>query len=292
MRSAARGVSLLHCQSPLRRYQHSRLLPCVLLPAKASISTAATKVWYIKRDSRVGSVAGFLLDHARGRPGASPDSALDKEVMDDTSNATQQRISLEPRSLPPLEAMGPTAIARAMNAIALCNRYLARDCASDPPTKQLRVVFVPSFRVFVQRPEDGQSTRSGDGQLRRSVQLHLRTLHCTPYEGAPGTAVDDEDDDLIRISVQTDVRRLSGLVSNRWSDARDGRNSSAVVLQAMGPRCINTLVRALAMSWQRSARGHEGDASEAGFACLPTHIQQPDDASDTFSCLQCELIPP
>jgi len=110
-----------------------------------------------------------------------------------------------------------------------------------------------------------------------------------------------EDEDIIRVAAATDILRLSGLITSRWSQMELGfLRGSGVFLQAMGPRSIDKMVRALAMSWQKSARRYEGDVSEVGFACLPMHIPLPPadrgaaggSSHKRFSGVQCVLVPP
>merc|ERR1711865_954885 len=90
----------------------------------------------------------------------------------------------------------------------------------------------------------------------------------------------DPSIDVINVAARTDVRRLSGMVFARWSEGQEVSSSPPVLLQAMGPQCINTLVRALALTWQKSARSHEVDeaGTEPGFFSLPSHIRLADDA--------------
>lgn len=178
-------------------------------------------------------------------------------------------------ALPLLEAMGQGPINRAVNAVALCNRFLeGRDCG--------RLAFVPVVRLFVQHPdapgaagEDAADADGGelgrDASPRRAMRFHLRLLPPPRAAGAEPRA----GDDVIRVATVTDVVRLSGLISSRWANAEAGIDVSGIYLQAMGARCIDTMVRALAMSWQKKARSYEGAYEEAGFACLPTHMALP-----------------
>lgn len=206
--------------------------------------------------------------------------------------------------LPPLEAMGPTAISRAVNAIALCNRFIMeRDrcdrreiaaggaaAGSGTTAAPVRfVAFVPSVRVFVDR--EGRESRPdlpAEFELRRSMRMHLRLvsppqLLVAAAAGSAEAAGVAPGSDVIRVALKTDPRRLSGLISSQWSRFEDGRSlpRAAVLVQAMGPRCIDKMVWALAMAWQRSSRAPsfeegEGDLpSEVGFSCLPTHIELP-----------------
>jgi len=252
-------------------------------------SGAGEGVWVVHENSRVAAVAGALraATTAAGVGGAAASGAP----------ATPS----SPSSLPVLQAMGAGSISRAVNAVALCNRFLEEDGGS---AGMHRLAFVPVVKLWVQhwstsraavegqaaspseghvgeegeewRPPPPQDRREGPPAAapRRATRLHLRLV---PREAAllPG-----EGEDVIRVAAATDALRLSGLIATRWSQLELGISSSpGVFLQAMGPRSIGTLVQALAMSWQKTARSYETDIAEAGFAVLPTQLALPPGAA-------------
>ncbi|CAE8641992.1 unnamed protein product, partial [Polarella glacialis] len=141
-----------------------------------------------------------------------------------------------------------------------------------------RLAFAPFVRVFVQREpsQDNSEAENSAGELahvRRSMQLQLRAVPLQNFSQAEASEAKDGDEvDIIRVAAATDLRRLSGLVVSRWEQAEAGL-PTPIVLQAMGPKSINIMVRSLAAAWQKSARSHEGDLQHAGFSCMPMHME-------------------
>lgn len=241
---------------------------------RRSFNRVSFGVWHVKQETKVPALAAALF----GR------------TMNETAkSAASTGVDGEP-GLVLLEAMGAPALSRAMNAMALCNRFLERPKEPSIQPSSFRVAFVPVNHVFVRRTDAdvGNPLERGPDELRRSVKLQLRLVPC-PSRGRGGQ---DSNVDVIKVAAQTNVTRLSGTLAARWAESQEISASPPVLLQAMGPGCINTMVRALALSWQKSARCHEADGgdSQPGFACLPSHIQLPDDAEGKFSAVQCELL--
>merc|ERR1712129_281706 len=123
------------------------------------------------------------------------------------------------RGLPKLEAMGASALSRAMNAMALCNRFLERPQEADVAPLLFRVAFVPVNHVFVRRTDQEVSNplERGPDELRRSVQLQLQLVPHT----SRGNGGQDSHVDVVKVAVKTDVRRLSGMLSARWAESQE-----------------------------------------------------------------------
>jgi len=236
-------------------------------------------VWHVNRESRIAAVAAGIFNRATSHNAAGSKDSMLHSGVDSGSE------------LPTLEAMGPFAISRAVNGLALCNRFLEKPKDPSALPSSHRVAFMPANRVFVKRTdmEKPNPLEREEDELRRSVELSLR-LVSPPSRPA---AAQDPGIDIINVASRTDVLRLSGLVFSRWCETQN-RVSPPVILQALGPRCISNMVRALALTWERSTRSHEvgDDSSEPGFFCLPSHIQLSDDAPGQYSGLQCELLSP
>lgn len=224
-------------------------------------------VWFVTAESRVAALAGAIFSCT-----AAPS---------DGHTAT----------LPALEAMGPAAISRAVNALALCNRFVERN-----PGRPW-VTFVPSFRIFLhEMPSKGGEALPGqadDSEIRCSVRLRLEMEPREAEHVSFGR--DTAGVDVIRVASKTDHKRLSGLVTTRWDRQLHGEDP--VVMQAMGARCIETMVRTLAMAWQTSAR--EAEVGEDCFRCLVSHLALEDQGGDggpdrpqRFSGVECWLVAP
>lgn len=220
-------------------------------------------------------------------------SSLHKTVISSVSGDTSGAASAGGlRKLPTLEAMGAFGISRALSGMALCNRLLENPedgCAVSSSHRPLRVAFKPIVRVFVLRSDNAEPNpldRSPD-EIRKCMELQLRLVH-SPLKLS---RLEQGDVDIIRVAAKTDLRRLGGMIYQRWCEYEEDSTSPMVTVQAMGPKSTSTMVRALALSWQKSARSHDGDVSEAGFVCLVSHIQLPDDDKENlYSPVQCELI--
>jgi len=220
-------------------------------------------VWHIYNSSKTAALAGALFGRAVGW---------------DTSV----------RGLPTVEAEGRECVSRAMNALALCNRYL------QSREELALLAFVPILRTYVEKAGPHAGSEAGafpnietveDTRARYAVQLHLRYVQPREPTG---------DEDVLRVASQTNAQRLAGRVDVRWRDVESGIGESNVVLNAMGPKSIDIMVCALATAWLRHARSYEGGYDVAGFSCLPTHLAIPGRAADDqrYSGIQCVLCPP
>jgi len=211
-------------------------------------------------------------------------------------NQSQNTAAIPP-AMPMLEAMGSAAISRTVNAIALCNRMLD----TQGTTGTLRLSFVPSVNLFVNRasgedsPENWASKKDETDAIRRSMKFQLRLVHQPLFASA--------SPDVIRVAVKTNPMRLSGLVSSRMRLVESGASNELVIIQAMGQKSIDTMIKALAFSWQSNSREFVGDSQEVGFTCYPSHMaledtsnddgsEQPTSSRRLYSGVQCQLLPP
>eukprot|EP00928_Gymnodinium_smaydae_P039666 TRINITY_DN27044_c2_g1_i1.p1 TRINITY_DN27044_c2_g1~~TRINITY_DN27044_c2_g1_i1.p1 ORF type:complete len:303 (+),score=66.92 TRINITY_DN27044_c2_g1_i1:101-1009(+) len=256
----------------------------------ASTGSALDAIWHVTAETRVAGLAGAIYHRAAAVP--APVGPNGGDVV----------------NLPCLDAMGPAAISRALNGIALCNQYLQRH-GERSGARRTRVAFAPSIRHFAVRQEERARARDAgtEAHVRQSLQFALCQVDgASAAGGAIVSAAAADDDDVLRVAAQTDPKRLAGLVVRRWQAARDPFNSPPpLALQAMGPACINTMARALAVAWQRVARSVENDEedeedeAEAAFCCVPVHLalrapgaeEEVASVPGRVSGLSCRIVP-
>lgn len=262
-------LRIVHCQRLNGPSEKAAVLGWKL---RGRFLKTAPDVWRIHADSKSNAIA----------------TALRSEVAEVASSSSGGALVGWQR-LPTLEAMGGSGISRALSGIALCNHSLERPehgVAESSSRHSLRVAFQPSQRVFVLRSEEDEPNpldRKPD-EIRQCMQMHLRLVQIPLKLSRSSQA----ELDIIRVAAKTDLRRLGGLIHQRWCEYEEDSTLPMVTVQAVGPPSMSTMVRALAHSWQKSARAYEGDASEAGFACVVSRIQLPDDRD----AVQCELVAP
>ncbi|CAK0839743.1 unnamed protein product [Prorocentrum cordatum] len=193
-----------------------------------------------------------------------------------------------PPPLPVLSAMGAVPLGHAVHAVALCNALLDRRAERVASVTPRRVAFIPRFHVWL----ESKRVRSRGEMVnfpRRCLRLELRTV-----EDTSRSCAEVADEDIIRVASSTDAQRLGNLVFKRWLQYEATRDARLlVVVQAMGTECIETMVTALATSWQKSARSFEGEASHPGFCCLASHVRPPQGSPAAVrDVLQCVALPP
>eukprot|EP00929_Paragymnodinium_shiwhaense_P096689 TRINITY_DN58380_c0_g1_i1.p1 TRINITY_DN58380_c0_g1~~TRINITY_DN58380_c0_g1_i1.p1 ORF type:complete len:265 (-),score=41.79 TRINITY_DN58380_c0_g1_i1:334-1128(-) len=231
---------------------------------------AEEDVWLVDKGTQPGRLAAALFN----RPFL--------QAASDDSNGGGKKIVLE--------AMGPSAVGKALSGLALCNRFLDdRDRKAVSKVASPRVAFIPERRVFVHRETEQQNL----GDVRRSVRFSISTA---AVGAAPGDALQKSDgmqtDDLIRVAASTDVERLAGLIHSRWSRSAGlpKEGAAPVALQARGHSSINAMVRALAFAWNRSVAENIDWDDEApgdgGFRCLPLCIGPPGEVIG----IECRLL--
>lgn len=63
------------------------------------------------------------------------------------------------------------------------------------------------------------------------------------------------------------------------------------MIESMGSKAIEKMVKALAAAWQRSAREHETELPECAFHCYVEHQRVPSPGLELYSGVQCILLP-
>lgn len=63
------------------------------------------------------------------------------------------------------------------------------------------------------------------------------------------------------------------------------------MIESMGSKAIEKMVKALAAAWQRSAREHETELPECAFHCYVEHQRVPSPSLELYSGVQCILLP-